>query len=423
MRERTMKRRNFIKRSGLAGVGLILNPWAITQCKNQSLSEKTAPESTPSIKDMKFIDLYGTPRERGRIHGEVLKPEIKEMVGGHIDMINKAGGNPDEYASRIVDGAGFLNAAQKWTPHLVEEIKGIAEGAGIDFKVMFAWNLLDEAEWFFQGQNWVNPTFRENSRCSVLGVNKEGNNPTIVAQNADMGPSLDGYQTLFHIKHKDSDLEELVLSLPGVTGIYGMNNRSLGVCLNALTMTLNKSPQGLATIFIARGILYQKKLDKAIEFISNVKHASGEAYTFGDEKRAVCFEGSANKVSQFIPYPDANRVYHTNHPLTNDDIWLSLDKPEKIAPDIRKRLKIGITNSQTRFQTLEKRLSDMSKPVTVDRVKSILCSHDSSKYPICRHDDRGNITTFSIIMTLSASPEMHVAAGPPCKTGYATYKF
>lgn len=418
-----MRRRTFLKQSSLAGAGLFLNPLLLTHCKEDSLAETKAVKTTSPIKELKFLVLEGTPRERGQIHGEALKSEINEIVRSLTEPILKAGGNPEDYASQIVEGAGFLDATQKWTPHLVEEIKGIAEGAGIDFKIIFALNLLDEAEWFFQSRNWINPDYREESRCSVLGINRVGPNPTIVAQNADMGPTVDGYQTLFHIKHKESDLEELVLSLPGVTGVYGMNNRSMGVCLNALTMTLNKSPKGLATIFIARGILFQKSLDEAVKFIKKVKHASGEAYTFGDSERVVCFEGSANKVSQFIPYTEANRVYHTNHPLVNDDIWLSPDNPEKMAPALRDRLKIGIANSKTRFQTLEKRLGDLSKPVTVEKVKSILCSHDSSEYPVCRHDERGNITTFSMIMALSDTPEMHVAAGPPCKTGFEIHKF
>jgi len=418
-----MKRRAFLEQGSLASIGLLLNPLILTQCKKTNPSETTTAEATLPIKEMKYLVLEGTSKERGRIHGEALRTEIREMVGSITEMIKEAGGNPEDYARQIIDGAGFLDAAQKWTPHLVAEIEGIAEGAGIDFKIMFAWNLLDESEWFFQSHNWINPDYREKSRCSVLGVNRDGVHPTIVAQNADMGPAVDGYQTLFHIKHKDSDLEELVLSLPGVTGVYGMNNRSIGVCLNALTMTLNKSPQGLATIFIARGILYRQNLDEAIKFIKSVKHASGEAYTFGNKDRAVCFEGSANRVSQFIPYPGSPHVYHTNHPLVNDDIWLSIDNPEKIAPSLRERLKEGIANSKTRFKTLKKRLINLSAPVTVEAVKSILCSHDSPEYPVCRHDEHGNITTFSMIMTLSESPEIHVAAGPPCKTGFETYTF
>jgi len=423
MREEAMKRRAFLRNSGLAGLGLMLNPWLITSSHkgSQFAAEKSTVESPKKV--MKFLVLEGTPRQRGRIHGESLRAEIQKLAGGQIEAIRKAGGDPLDYAGRIVDGAGFLDAAEKWTPHCVEEIRGIAEGAGIDFKIMFAFNLLDESDWFFNADKWVNTDYKENSRCSVLGAGRETGHPAILAQNADMGPAVDGYQTLLHVKHADSDLEELIMTLPGVMGVYGLNNRSLGICLNAMTMSLNKSPEGLGTIFISRGILYQKNLEDAIAFITRVKHASGEAYTFGDKERVVCFEGSANKVVPFIPYRGVKRVYHTNHPLVSDDVWLSPDNPEKIAPQLKERLAAGIENSKTRLQALENRLNDASRPVTAESVKSILCSHDSPEYPVCRHDERGNITTFSMIMVLTDSPELQAAPGPPCKTEFKSYKF
>ncbi len=257
----------------------------------------------------------------------------------------------------------------------------------------------------------------------MIGASREGNNPAIVAQNADMGYFVDGRQVLLHIKHADSSLEELIMTLPGVMGVYGMNNYSIGVCLNAVTARLNASSDGLGTIFISRGLLYQKTLDDAIRFITEVKHASGEAYTFGDKERVVCYEGSANKVVQFIPYPGARRVYHTNHPLVNDDLWLSVNNLEMVAPELRDFVKKNQANTETRFKTLEKYLRDPTKPVTVDTVKKILCSHDSPNYPVCRHDERGNITTFSMIMVLKDSPELLLAPGPPCKLEYQKYTF
>ncbi len=357
-------------------------------------------------KDMKFLVLAGSPRERGRIHGETLRNEIREMVETSTADLRAAGLKPEDYINLITEKTGFIAAAERWTPHLVEEMRGIGEGAGLDFKTTFTWNLLDESDWFFNEKRWVNPSSANTGRCSAFGVGREGDAPALIAQNADMGPSFDGHQTLLHIKHADSDLEELVLTCPGCVGIYGLNNRSIGVCLNALTMQLNKSSSGLGTIFIARGILAQKTWDEAIKFVQSVKHASGEAYTIGGPERVACFEGSANKVSQFVPYPEENRVYHTNHPLVNDDLWLDLKTIERMAPELRERFKKGILNSETRLQSLKTRLDDTSKPVTVERAKSILSSHDSTEFPVCRHGKpgEGDITTYGMIMVLKSSP-------------------
>jgi hypothetical protein len=228
---------------------------------------------------------------------------------------------------------------------------------------------------------------------------------------------------VLHVKHDDSDLEEILLTVPGATGIWGLSSRSIGVCLNALTMTLQPSTRGLATTFVARGILHQPTLDEAIEFVTGVEHASGEVYTFGDIERVVCFEGSANRVARFIPESGPEVVYHTNHPLVSDDLWLSLSNIERVAPEIRERFAVGMENSRTRLESVARRLSDLNPPITADEAKQILCSHDSEEYPVCRHDPSGNITTFSLVMELSESPVMHMAPGPGCTRQYRAYGF
>jgi hypothetical protein len=57
----------------------------------------------------------------------------------------------------------------------------------------------------------------------------------------------------------------------------------------------------------------------AVRFIHEMQHASGENYTIGGPDRVVAYECSANKVCQFVPYEGATRVFHTNHPLVNND--------------------------------------------------------------------------------------------------------
>jgi len=84
----------------------------------------------------------------------------------------------------------------------------------------------------------------------------------------------------------------------------------------------------------------------------------------------------------------------------------------------------GPSNSEVRFSSLEKRLEDASKPVTVETAKETLSSHDDRQNPVCRHrrPDGGGMTIGCSIMVLSSSPELHFAPGPPCETEYRTYK-
>jgi hypothetical protein len=408
----------------MVGLGVASRPWAWVR----RVEEVSRPGDGPALlsrKDLPVLELKGQARERGRIHGESLKKEIREMVGLSRSIAREASFIPEEYERQIVGKTGLLAAAERWTPALVEEIRGIGEGAGLEFTTIFAWNLLDESDWFINQTRWENRAALPKSACSAFGVFKEGGRPSLIAQNADMGPDFDGYQTMLRIVHGDSDLEELVLTCPGCIGIWGLNNKSVGVCLNALTSQLQQSPDGLGTLFVARGILSHSRLEDAVKFVQGVKHASGEAYTIGGPDEVVCLEASANAVRRFIPFPGATRVYHTNHPLVSDDIWLEGKDFETVAPPFKQPFREHRLNSEARLEALKKRLSDPSKPVTVETAKSILRSHDDPEYPVCRHGrpGQGDITTFSLIMDLKPSPEFHVAPGPPCKTEFRTYTF
>ncbi len=374
---------------------------------------------------MNLLVLEGTPRERGRIHGEALRSEIGELLQQRQEDVQQAGGGKlEEYVDLLVENTGFVAAVEKWTPDLLQEVKGIAEGAGLDFKTTFAMQLLDESGWFFRRKLVQNSLRQGDNRCSALGVFGEGDGPALLAQTADMGAVLDGYLTLLHIKHADSPLEAYVVTLPGVVGVYGLNNRPVGVCLNAMGLRMNKSTDGLGTIFVSRGILAQPTLDDAIRFVHSVKHASGENYTIGGPDRVVALECSANKVSQFVP--GATRVYHTNHPLVNDDTDdAHLEALVQSFPEAEELIRLGKLNTQTRFSSLEKRLSDTSQPVTVETIKSIVSTDDAPQYLVCRHKkpDTPAMTNAGFIMVLADAAELHIALGPPGMTEFQTLTF
>jgi len=420
-----MKRRSFLNQCVIAGIGAASGPLALARFR-EGVSRRRDSRISLNNKEMRILVLKGTARERGRIHGESLKKEIREMLELSRGAAREAGLKPGDSVREIVGGTGFLAAAERWTPALVEEIRGIGEGAGVDFPTIFAWNLLDESDWFINQERWQAPfSSIMKSACSAFGVFKEGGRPSLIGQNADMGPDFDGYQTLLRISYDDSDLEELVLTCPGCVGIWGLNNKSVGVCLNALTSQLQRSAEGVGTLFVARGILSRSRLEEAVKFVQSVKHASGEAYTIGGPDEVVCLEASANTVSRFVPYPGATRVSHTNHPLVSDDLWLEGKNLDLVSSQLKEAFKKGRANSEARLVALKRRLSDASKPVTLETAKSILSSHDDPEYPVCRHGrpGQGDITTFSLIMDLKASPEFHVAPGPPCKTEFRTYRF
>jgi isopenicillin-N N-acyltransferase like protein len=374
---------------------------------------------------LNLLTLSGTPREIGRAHGEQLRPVIQELFQKQTAGFEEyMGMTRAAYLDELFTQTHFLQAVETWTPAALEEVRGIAEGANLDFKDAFVWQLLDEADWYntLKKMPFLD---RDPNHCSSLGAFGKMANPAMIAQNADMGKSVDGYGTLLHVKYEQTDIEKFVVTIPGVIGIWGLNNHGIGVCMNAMELQLNKSRLGLGTIFVAQGILSKTNFSDADRFIRDVRHASGENYIVGAPGIAADYECSANSVIRHIPYQEAFVVYHTNHPVVNDDLDLTPERINLLPQDLQTWLTRAVVNTETRFNSLDIRLKDRTDPLDVSEIKKILSSHDTPDDPVCRHrrDDQNGMTNFSFIMELGNDPCLHIASGPPCMTEFRTFNF
>jgi len=103
----------------------------------------------------------------------------------------------------------FEDAIRRHAPTLLDEVRGIAGGSGIDYETMYAFQLPDEI-WAI-GRQAVAP------HCTSLGVNPRNGQPTIIGQNMDIPLCYHGYPTLLRIK-STGGVESLVLTFPGMIG-------------------------------------------------------------------------------------------------------------------------------------------------------------------------------------------------------------
>jgi predicted choloylglycine hydrolase len=413
-----MRRRAFLKTGTLAAAVFTVNPWRLSYNPGESLPANNPVIATPESNDIPVLVLEGSPRKRGQIQGESLKSKICDCVNLWKEDIHKSLEiDPNDYISQFLEETDFQIAIEKWAPDLLEEVKGMAEASGLDFKTIFSYQLGDEDYWYRRNKI-LHKIHSKDERCSALGVFGQKNSAPLLAQNMDIESYYDGYEVLLHIKYSDSSLEAFVFTVAGYLALTGLNNQPVGICCNTLPQ-LDYSPQGLPVVYIVRTVLEKSNLAEAENFIHEIRHASGQNYTIGDSQRIKAFECSSNKVIKFTPYEGATRVYHTNHPLVNDD--------QSVYKELRKKYPLkekrkGPSNSEVRFNFLEKELKDPSKKITEETIKSILGSHE---VPICFHKETGGgeMTFGCLIMSLSSSPVLHLAPGPPCSTEFSVYKF
>lgn len=365
---------------------------------------------------MDTLVIEGTPRQRGQIYGESLRTRIHELIGQFWEEISlTAGLSQNEIIAAWLAETNYLESVERWTPQLLEEVRGVGEGAGIDFDTIFSWQLLDELCWFGDLISARKSAVSGIGQCSTLGVFGEGDHITRLAQNWDSMTILGEYLTLLHVKEPSTGLETFVITSSGRIGPFGMNNRSTGICLNGLTEFVKSAGSGLPVVFVARGALEQGTSEEAARFVQRVRHATGQNYTIAGPQSIWMYEASANQV-RHVP-AGGTRIVHTNHPFANDDLRVSIRTPEVQSRNWKK--------TTTRYNCIQNRLADHSQPVTVETIKAILSSHDSQDVPVCRHAGaEGNLSTAAaMIMELSEHPVLHLAQAHPCEAEFKTFRF
>lgn len=368
--------------------------------------------SQNSERTLKVVSFEGSGYELGLQHGTELKTEIADILDEWKKNTSESlGKDADEVLEEFYEYANFEKDIKKWTPDLYQEIKGIAEGSNQDFQDILVLNLLDEF--------WVYVNNINNHHCSSMGVPASNGNPGFISQNMDLESYTDGFQVLMRLAKTENNPEQLILTYPGLVGLNGLNEKGIGVVVNTL-MQLQASSEGLPVAFVVRRLINSTDKSEMLDFIQNVKHASGQNYILGINGEIYDFEASTNKVVQYDPNNKNGTVYHTNHPLVNNDIkpWFEKYNPDNLNDQEMK------TNSHYRFNTVESRLANAGN-INGNMIMATLSSKEDKKHPVCRpNTGRGGAFTFSsVIMTLDDSPVLKITAGPPDESEYQTFDF
>jgi isopenicillin-N N-acyltransferase-like protein len=377
-------------------------------------------------------ELRGLPRQRGRAYGETFRQQISHHIDYFWHGISQGSGQePKEFIRAWLNEVNFIPTIERWTPSLLEEVRGIGEGAGLDFETIFSWQLLDELGWYInyiflpRQKELSADTMPDVTQCSSFGVSSLGGRPAILAQNWDSHIFLEGSQALLHIRYPGDELEIYSIAAIGRIGPFGLSSRGIGLCMNSLNEFVNYSPSGLPVVFLSRGVLEQPDYRSAVSFLQRAPHATGQAYAVGGQGEIRVYECSANQVCRYFPGGGLEWVVHTNHPLVNTDLRITQDKLDSQSQAFKSDRKEKEANSFTRFDNIYHRMAKASPSINIETIQNISCSHDSVPYPVCRHPKQDSIITtmFGMIMEFTEPPILQIAPGRPCESSFETLHF
>lgn len=370
--------------------------------------------------EMPMIQLSGAPRERGFYYGKTAQKLIAEVVESWRSDLGRYGKNgnkkyqaidPVKYQASFYAQTDYLSAIEAWTPGLLEEIKGIAEGSGQSFEDILALHLIDE-EWVF-GLHWG--LDKPISKCTAFGVTSSHEERSYAGQNMDVSSWVENKQVLLRVRAFNNAPEALLFSFAGGMGLNGLNANGLGVTCNTLSQ-LQHSTRGLPVAFFVRELLAKQNIDDAEHFLRTAPHASGQNYILSSRGDMRCFECSGNSVDRYSPEKYHGSVFHTNHPLVNPD------ESELLPPEKR----LG-KSTLARLDSISSRLGDPAKSLDLNACKVALSAHDDPLYPVSRNTNKEDssigFTAGCSIYELGEVPRLHLAAGPPCETDFVSFDF
>ena len=260
--------------------------------------------NTDSLAGFYLIPQEGSPFENGFLHGSQLSAQIlAQITTWEAALAEHMAIGPDSIEAIVFKHSGFVQAIEKHAPALLEEVRGIAEGAGISYERVLAYNVGEEV------YNFANAPY---AHCSTLAkVNPEEH---LIAYNQDLPDFLRGEEIPVILQHD----QYLIFSVPGYVATCGVSS-TLAVSCNSLPM-LRMNLEGLPLPFMIRMLLEQSTDgETAAALVQDIQLAIPQNLMLCSSQSIVNYELSASRIDTFGPMPQSGFMYHTNHPLINTE--------------------------------------------------------------------------------------------------------
>lgn len=344
----------------------------------------------------RYVKVFGDSYERGIQIGEKLKDAILTNYQNQKFFYQIS--EKFDYRNWEVLSERYISLMEKWTPDVLEELKGMAHGAGVEFSKILA--LTTAYEKSFGREN-------TSEKCTSFFVTGKAsqNGKTIIGQTNDENIREWRHERDVVIHHVSGEREILTYTHPGVPAYMGMNNQGLAILWTYIDN--GKTGNGVPTNAIIRHVLSLDSIEEAVSFLQNIPHDIPNQFGLADRNGTlVCLECFPNKV--YTVY-EKNFFVHTNHNV------YALDEPDCTT---------GKT-TRDRLKTMRQQIKDHWGKIDVELAKKFLSSHENGTHSICVHPNSErpwNKTLAAMVFELE-SGIMHIAFGNPCEVPYFSYRF
>ncbi len=341
------------------------------------------------------ITISGAPFERGRQYGS----QAGELIGRHVALLTaalceQAGAALREgQAGLRARALAFLPLYEAYAPDLVEELRGLAAGARIDFAEALLLNVRAEALGLPEGG------------CTAFAIGRDltADGAILAGQNMDQRPWNREVLSIVTVRPEHGP----ALTFCGHAGLLGYHGcNSAGVAQFANDVPPTGWRKALPQYLMKRRLLEQPDIDGCLAVLTRTPIASAGNYVLADRGgRLLAVEMNCDGLATVEPRDGA--VIHANH---------------YEAPALARHNAdfAHLPGSLARAARLDTLVRAEAGRITLATMQAALADRDSEPEQIHSLASPYGVTVASLI----AEPDrgrLHVALGGPGPLAWATY--
>src|SRR6266576_847905 len=351
------------------------------------------------------VRVEGSALDRGRQYGSQAADRLQRSVAAYRDVFADWAGW--DWATVRREAARFEAPIAAFRPTYLDEIRGIAEGAGLDPGDVLAINVRTEVMFAAKARQAAAQRHAQDGCTSFAVVPPPGaGGSTLIGQNWDWLPHTS--ETVVVLEARQDEGPDFVTVVEaGLLAKTGMNSSGLGLVTNALVTDADVGEPGLPYHVLLRAVLDCTTVTDALQVLQAGPRSSSANYLIAHAGGAALdIEAAPGDFTRLYPlYPEDGALRHTNH-------FLADIHPADLAL-------WAMPSSAVRLQ----RLRAAGTARTLDDFGAVLADHADYPHSICAHADPADhpceqgATIASVLMDLAAR-RIWLAAGNPCQVPF-----
>lgn len=323
------------------------------------------------IPDCPLIEISGLPRERGRQYGEQAKARILRGIEHYSGQLESSKLNWSDIKTLV---ATFEPTIAAFEPRFIEEMKGIAEGAGLDYEAIVLLNARTEILKLADRRRKGLPAQIDPDGCTGLAVmpGAAATGRVIHAQNWDWKAECAETAVVVRVLRGEEGPDLLTFTEAGGLARSGMNSAGVSITANYLESDRDYKQIGVPLALLRRKALEQEQLALAMRIVyATPKSASNNVMVSHANGVVIDFECAPDETFQV--HAERGVVVHANH----------FQSPVALA-------KLKDTGIQTTPDSLYRdiRVRELLEPhigaITRDTVKAALFDDFETPWSVCR---------------------------------------